>query len=613
MTDRGIGMAITEYDRPAQAQFAMVRNIMVPMRDGVSLATDLYLPATPEGTVQPGPFPVIVDRTPYQKIPRALMNDPEFFARRGYAFVFQDARGHGDSEGDFYLYVHEGNDGYDCMEWVFAQPWCNGRIGTSGFSHDAATQNAIAREGSPRLNAIFPAFGSSNYHNDVAGHGGAYRLSHNFVYTVMHALLDKSASSSPGLVAAMRKVQENMFEWLSAHPDKHRRLFRDFPAGLRWYEDWLDHPDLDDYWKQNAYYFEGHYDQYPDVPGFFMGGYYDFCELGTVTNYEGLRARKQSPQYLMLGPWCHGPLNARRTFAGEVEFGPVSRVDWNPVRLAFYDEVLMGIETGMFGPQHAVKVFVMGGGTGKKTAQGRIDHGGYWVTASEWPLPGTSPRDYFVAGPGVLSGEQPAGAGSESFIYDPGDPVIQIGGDYTYPFAMGPLNQVRDPGILGYASRLPLQARPDVLTFETGPLAEDVEIAGHIWVELFVSSDAPDTDFTAKLIDQYPVSEDYPDGFAMLLTDSIIRLRYRESLEHAVPYAPGDVVRVRIDVRVVANVFKASHRIRLDISSSNFPSFDPNPNTGEHIGKHTHLRQARNTVHYGPDHPSRLILPVRNG
>jgi putative CocE/NonD family hydrolase len=158
---------------------------------------------------------------------------------------------------------------------------------------------------------------------------------------------------------------------------------------------------------------------------------------------------------------------------------------------------------------------------------------------------------------------------------------------------------------------MPLNTRDDILTFETEPLTEDLEMSGHVWVELYVSTDAPDTDFTAKLIDQYPTSTEYPDGYAMLLTDSITRLRYRDSIEHVTPYTPGEVVKVRINVRIVSNVFKAGHRIRLDISSSNFPSFDPNPNTGEPIGKHTHQRLAHNTIHLGGQHPSKLTLPVR--
>ena len=333
MTNRPTSLDIAGYGRPPDSGYGLVRNIMVPMRDGVRLATDVYRPASEDGDLLPGPFPVIVDRTPYEKVPRALRNAPEYFAQRGYVFVFQDARGHGDSEGEYYLYTSEGRDGADCLEWVVGQPWCNGRVGTSGFSHDAATQNAIAREASPHLSAMFPAFCSSNYHNDVAGHGGAQRLSHNFVYTVMHALLDKRAKASPDITAGLLRVQQNMYSWFSAHPEKHKRLFRDVPNALQWYDDWLAHPDLDEYWKQNAYYFEESYDQYPDVPAYFMGGFYDFCELGTVTNFEGVRATARSaPTFLMLGPWCHGPHNAvaHVRWRRGVRAGVCGRLDSSP-------------------------------------------------------------------------------------------------------------------------------------------------------------------------------------------------------------------------------------------------------------------------------------------
>jgi len=276
------------------------------------------------------------------------------------------------------------------------------------------------------------------------------------------------------------------------------------------------------------------------------------------------------------------------------------------------NESLRGVDTGLFGRDRSVNVFVMGGGSGTKDSDGLIDHGGYWISGPSWPLPGTTFTEYHLRPAGALTTEPEGTTGSVSFAYDPDDPVLQIGGDYTYPFGLGPLDQVGQPRVLGSTDTMPLSARPDVLVFETEPLIEDVEVVGPIRVELYVSSDAPDTDFTAKLIDQYPPSVYYPGGYAMLLTDSIRRLRYRDSLEWTTPYTPGDVVAVEIDVRVTANVFKVGHRIRLDVSSSCFPSFDPNPNTGEPIGRHTHTRVANNTVHFSGSHRSRLILPIRN-
>jgi putative CocE/NonD family hydrolase len=608
--------ALRRYDRgPVRDDYVLMRDVMVPMRDGVRLATDIYLPAR-DGKAVPGKFPAILDRTPYDKVPRApLANDPEFFARRGYAFVFQDVRGHGKSEGEFSIYVNEGRDGYDTVEWIAQQEWCNGDVGTSGYSYDAATQNAIAREVPPHLKAMFPAFGTSNYHNDCAGHGGAFRLAHNLNYTLHQAEMDRRAKQDPVVMGSIHKAKEQLAAWLTRPLSEHFRIFRSVPHAEAWYREWVNHPDFDDYWKQNGYYYEGFHDAYPDMPVFHMGGYYDFLTLGTVKNYVGLKARKKSPQFLLLGPWTHGPVRARSSWQGAVEFN--GGVDWTPIRLAFFDQFLKGIDTGLMEAKSAVTMFIGGGGTGRKNTDGRLDHGGYWIEAPSWPLPGTDVTAFHLHAGGKLAKEPPTGADSRTtFAYDPTKPCPQVGGDYNFAFTqrdganMGPQDQVGNLKHPGCTDELPLASRPDVLVFETDPLESDVEVAGPLSVELFVSTDAPDTDFTAKLIDQYPPSRDYPHGFALNLRDSIIRLRYRNSLEKADFVKPGAIVPVTIDLWMTGNRFLKGHRIRLDISSSNFPNYDPNPNTGEPIGYHTHTRIARNTVHHDGKHPSRLLLPV---
>lgn len=610
---------LQNYDRkPDNADYVLVRDVMVPMRDGVHLATDLYIPAS-DGRPEPGRFPTILDRTPYDKVPRATAgNDPEYFARRGYVFVFQDSRGHGASEGEFSMYVDEGQDGYDTIEWIAKQDWSNGDVATSGYSYDAATQNAIARETSPHLRAIFPAFGTANYRNDCAGHGGAFRLAHNLNYTLKHALDDRRAKGNPSVAADINESIAKLRELLTTPICKHFRLFRSVPHAEEWYRKWVDHPDLDDYWKQNGYYFEGFYDAYPDVPGFFMGGYYDFLTLGTVRNYSGLKALKSSPQFLLLGPWCHGPVNARKTWQGAVDFGAAAWVDWTPVRLAFYDQFLMGFDTGLLDEATSVQVFVGGGGSGRKNREGRLEHGGYWVSAASWPPPDSKPVELYLHAGGRLGSDAPAeSTSSTGFSYDPAHPCPQVGGDYTFSFTrrdeprMGAQDQVCHPDFPGCVDELPLAVRPDVLVFETDPLEGDVEVAGPLTVELYVSTDAPDTDFTAKLVDQYPPSVDYPHGFALNLQDSIVRLRYRGGLERAELVESGTAAPITIDLWMTGNRFVAGHRVRLDISSSNYPTYDPNPNTGEPIGYHTHTRVARNTIYHQADQPSKLVLPSR--
>jgi putative CocE/NonD family hydrolase len=608
--------ALRNYERgPVSDDYVLIRDAMVPMRDGVRLATDIYLPAK-DGMALAGKFPTILDRTPYDKVPRApLANDPEYFARRGYAFVFQDSRGHGNSEGEFSIYVDEGKDGYDTVEWIAKQDWCNGKVGTSGYSYDAATQHALAREAPPHLAAMFPAFGTSNYHNDCEAHGGAFRLAHNLNYSLHHAEMDRLAKTDPVVAANIHKARSQLAQWLTRPLSEHFRLFRLVPEAEKWYRAWVDHPDFDDYWKQNGYYFEGFHADYPDVPVFHMGGYYDFLTLGTVRNYAGLKKAKTSPQFLLLGPWTHGPLRSRSSWQGAVEFH--AGIDWTPIRLAFFDHFLMGIDTGLMGADTSVTVFVGGGGTGKRDTNGHLDHGGRFITAPSWPLPDAKVTAFHLHDGGRLAPEAPKPKKSgTSFEYDPKHPCPQVGGDYNYAFTqrdrdnMGPQDQVGNLKHPGCTDELPLASRPDVLIFETEPLEEDVEVVGPMSVELFVSTDAPDTDFTAKLIDQYPPSMDYPCGFALILRDSIIRLRYRKGLDKADFVKPGEVVPVTIDLWMTGNRFVKGHRIRLDISSSNYPNYDPNPNSGEPIGYHTHTRIARNTVHHDSAHPSKLMLPI---
>jgi putative CocE/NonD family hydrolase len=304
--------------------------------------------------------------------------------------------------------------------------------------------------------------------------------------------------------------------------------------------------------------------------------------------------------------------------AGAVEFGVAAAVDWNPIRLAFFDQFLKGIDTGVLGAETSAVVFVGGGGSGHRNTAGRLDHGGYWVEGPFWPLPGVQETAFHLQGNGRLTREAPqATSSSTSFTYDPEQPCPQLGGDYNFAFTladrnrMGPQDQVCDPVHPGCTDRLPLASRTDVLVFETDALENDVEVIGPLKVKLHVSTDALDTDFTAKLIDQYPPSTDYPYGFALLLQDSILRLRYRNGLEKAEFVTPGEVVPIEIDLWMTGNRFVKGHRIRLDISSSNFPTYDPNPNTGEPIGYHTHTRKALNTVYHDAERPSQLILPVR--
>ncbi|MEO8715046.1 MAG: CocE/NonD family hydrolase, partial [Acetobacteraceae bacterium] len=340
--------------------------------------------------------------------------------------------------------------------------------------------------------------------------------------------------------------------------------------------------------------------------------WWDPYPLTATSNYAGLKQRGK--QRLILGPWTHGD-RSERVF-GNVDFGPDAPIDrwagdWRAYRLRFFDHIVKGSALD----EPAVRVFVMGGGSGRRTEAGHLDHGGRWLATADWPVPGTEFVAWHLHGDGTLDPAAPISDASPlSYDFDPRHPVPTIGGAMSSlePVARaGSWDQTEAPGFFGCAPPyLPLASRPDILVFQTAPLARPLRIVGPIEAELYVATDGPDTDFTAKLIDVHPPSADYPRGYAMLLTDGILRLRYAEDPTTPRPRRPGEIVRARITLFPTANLFLPGHRIRLDISSSNFPKFDVNPNTGEPEGRSRRTRIAVNTVFVDAARPSRVVLPV---
>jgi len=431
-------MPMTKYTRPEEFEVAVFRDVMVPMRDGTRLAVDLYFPAK-DGVLIAGKFPAILDRTPYDKVPRAIVsgNFPEYLVKRGYVFVFVDERGHGSSEGEFDIYAqcgHGGEDGYDLVEWIAKQPFCNGVVVGSGYSYDGATQNATAREAPPHWKAMFPAFVSSTYYLDMGGTNGAFRMAHNLVYTLNHARRDRRTLQNPVIDAWLVECEKNVWEWFKKPLSKHIEIFRDVPMAERWYRDWVEHRDYDDYWKQTGYNVEGYYDKFPDIPTYYFGGWFDALLRGTIKNYVELSKIHRSPTFLMMGPWCHGPLSARLTWQGDVDFGPESAIDWNEERLRFYDQFALGKNTGIL-DEPRVRLFVMGGGDGRENKAGRMNHGGRWRFERAWPLPQTQFTNYHLHSDGTLSPDLPgADSPPRKFSFDSDHPVPQIGGGYTCPW-----------------------------------------------------------------------------------------------------------------------------------------------------------------------------------
>ncbi len=617
------------------SEIIVERDVMVAMRDGIKLACDVYRPAR-DGGAGPGAHPVILERTPYDKgavsrseISRRALQDPSrredvatFFTRHGYVVIYQDCRGRYRSEGVFRKYLDEAADGYDTCAWIVEQPWCNGRIGTMGLSYAAHTQAALASLNPPGLAAMFiDSGGFSNAYQSGIRQGGAFELK-QATWAYNQALKSPSVMADPQRRAALEAV--DLHEWFAKMPWRpgHSPV-----TAAPEYEDYLfeqwTHGTFDDYWAQPGIYAAGAYEQFADVPQVHMSSWYDPYSRTATENYTGLVDRKQGPVRLILGPWTHGDRSL--SYAGEVDFGPEGTLDDNlapdflTLRLRWFDRWLRGVENGV-DREPEVRVFVMGGGSGARTADGRLDHGGRWRQAATWPLPETAFTPYYCHANGVLSPEPPAAeAAPLTYRYDPQHPVPTVGGPISSGQPMmvgGAFDQRESPDFFGSQPPYrPLAERPDVLVFQTAPLDREVEVTGPIVAHLWIASDCPDTDFTAKLVDVYPsgvdgAGADGADGVALNLTNGILRVRYRDSWETPEMMTPGEVYAIRIELFPCSNRFAAGHRIRLDIASSNFPHFDLNFNTGEPEGLSTHARIATNSVYVDASQPSHVVLPI---
>jgi putative CocE/NonD family hydrolase len=595
-----------EYDVIVQ------RNVPVPVRDGVLLAADLYLPAQ-GGQPAPGPFPVVMERTPYDKANK--YGEGRYFARRGYVAVMQDVRGRFASEGEWYPFAKEAPDGYDSVEWAAAQPWCSGRVGTMGGSYCGSDQSALATLSPPHLAAMVVAVGTSNYHTSSLRQNGALELRF-MVYAFRMATTSREALADPALKSALEADFARVGEWLSRLPyKKGSSALRFLPTYEQWLLDIHSEGDYNDYWRQRGYAIDQYYTEHADVPTIYLGGWYDSYARGTTSNYSMLSKIKTSPQHLLMGPWTHGGWDV--AYAGDVDFGSDSVLDdYNGLRLRWFDRWLKDVDNGVDRAK-PVRYFVMGARPDSadtcKDREGRLRQLGEWREADDWPLPSTRHTPYFLHGDGTLGPDRPSSSEPSRYTFDPRDPVPTIGG------GISAANQVMPPGaydqrgderFYGCHDTLPLSARSDVLVFQTPPLEGGLEVTGPLVVKLWVSSSALDTDFTVKLIDVHPPSGDYPDGFAQNLSDSILRARYRDDRERAELLEPDRIYPLELVLYPTSNVFGVGHRIRLDVSSSNFPRFDLNPNTGGPLGRERRYALADNAVYHDPKHPSHIVLPI---
>ena len=605
---------------------AIVRDVMVPMRDGVRLATDLYLPAR-DGVALPGPWPTVVERTPYSKY-RFYPNAPDGndYARNGYVMVVQDVRGKFDSEGVFSSYPQEGPDGFDTVEWIRKQPWSDGRIIATGSSYFASTAQAILVQNPPGLVAAAIRVGPGNYHEDGAWRGGAFLLSHNVNYVLRLAAEGQEAAANPAVEAALqqnRKI-ENSLRLMRLSP-----LARGFsplaltPSYDDWYQDWQNHELYDEYWQQMGNGVTKHFANAADVPILLIGEWYDAFLGGTLDQLAAYGEGRQSPVHLVISGGEHGNVYSLRTYAGDVDLGPDSPIHVGVEMMRWFDQHVQGRDRGVE-PGNLIRAFRIEGGDGVRNADGRLQAGGTWQAFTEWPPADSSPVDYYLGADRTLS-TGTAAAGSITYTHDPADPVPSIGGRVSsgLPVRAGPQDQRCRIELPHCDDDLPLRLRPDVLVFETPALEEDVEVSGPVVARLWVSSSAVDTDFVVNLIDQYPPSADYPEGYAMNVAEGIVRARFRSfeqdrpSFRRAYaikeePLVPGEMVEVTVDLWSTSYLFREGHRIRVDVSSSSFPQFDVNPNTGEPFAKRVSPPVvAQNTIYMGADHASSISLQVR--
>ncbi|MEK7405870.1 MAG: CocE/NonD family hydrolase, partial [Acidobacteriota bacterium] len=503
-----------------------VSTVMVAMRDGVRLATDVYRPAH-AGQPAGGKFPALVYRTPYDKSGQS--KDGAFFAQRGYVVVVQDCRGRFASEGDFYAFINEGQDGYDAIEWVAAQPWSDGKVGTIGGSYLAWDQYHAAMYRPPHLAAMFALVGGANFYQEYAYPGGAPNLGWP-MWLLNSAATSQQAARDPAAAAALQEIRKKVAPWLALHPRQRQEAFRLLPAHLKMYQDFYDHPVFDASWRQRGFYTAGYHREMKDVPILFMSGWYDYFGEGVLDNFMALARIQKTPKKLVMGPWPHG---VGASECGDVSFGAAAAVNQRELALDWFDHWLKGQPLRLVSPE-PVRIFRMGGGDGSRGQGGRFHHGGEWRSSAAWPPPETRPSNYYLHPGGTLSASPPPRAKPSSFVFDPDNPVPTIGGRYGGCAQ----NQVCSPKITGCADSSPLTERPDVLSFSTAPLERPLEVTGKIRATLWISSDAPDTDYTAKLVDVHP------DGYALILTDRQIRTRYRNGFEKPELMKPGRVYKV---------------------------------------------------------------------
>lgn len=557
--------------RPAYEVVAEL-NVAMKTRDGVTLNADIY---RPKGD---GKFPVILRRTPYGKSP----SGPEAisFAARGYVYIVQDVRGRETSGGEWYPFRHEGRDGYDAVEWAAALPYSNGKVGMTSGSYEGIVQLYAAMENPPHLVCLFLGVTPSDIYGQLVYNDGAFMLALAQAW---------SGALSVGEFGKRVGPAANPAYWAKSLP------LAEFPLVVvpgregvgKYYQDWLKHPAYDDYWKEIS--FERNYDKIK-VPVMHWPGWYDVFLVGSLRNFTGLKEHGGSEaartgQRMVVMPGGHAGYGAK---VADVNFGAKSVFEIGKSAMRWFDWQLKGIDDGI-AKEKPVKLFIMGENV--------------YRYEDSWPLARAVPTRYFLRshgrantaqGDGWLSLEAPADEPVDRFVYDPANPMPTMGGA-TLGIAAPP------PGPV---DQRPLANRSDLLVFTTPAFTKPTEITGPLSLDAFVSSSVEDTDLVGRIIDVHP------DGKAILLTEGILRLRYRNSFERPELMVPGRIYRVKLDLWATANLFGVGHKLRLEVTGSSFPRYDRHPNHGGDLSGPTTPVAATTVIHHDRDHPSALILPL---
>jgi uncharacterized protein len=552
--------------------------VAIRMRDGVTLYADVYRP------VGDGRFPVLISRTPYstERFPTAY-DAAVYFAQRGYVYVFQDVRGRHESEGTWMPFFSNEKDGYDTIEWAAKQKWSDGRVAMQGGSYLGQNQWRAAQAAPPALVTIFPMVASTSIYHDWMTLNGGWRLSFNFGWGPVRQESRIMQNPGPHTIDGLHAIHYDDVQKHLPLNTMQQRVGRH----AKFYDDWLAHPDYDDYWKPlNA---EEVFDKIT-IPVHTFGGWFDIFSQGTLRGYVGMSHKGGSEKArtgsnLVIGPWGHGPSQK----FGAIDFGPTANVDPLPLQLRWYDYWLKGMDNGL-ASEPPVKLFVMGRNQ--------------WAYEREYPIARTQYRPFYfnsngqantAAGDGRLSWTKPADVSiADRFKYDPANPVPSLGGN----------NCCGTPTPTGPQDQRPIEKRPDVLVYTSDVLQEELEVTGPVKVVLFASTDAVDTDFVAKLVDVYP------DGTSYNMAEGIVRARYRESLSKPTLLKPGQVYRFDIDLVGTSVAFLKGHRVRVQITSSHFPQFDRNPNTGAKFGTSAEVKAAEQSVYHDAERASHILLPV---